>query len=79
MDGNACGNERGAEPKRQARGARKGVPADDLQLLKEQTKAGDNEAKTHQSQSGAHPSQEGSLGCKVVAQVGPLRWRHFAV
>src|SRR5579862_728016 len=74
IDDDAHGDERSAEPERDAggwgrRSGRRRM-VDDLDLLQEQAEAGHDESKTHESKSGANPGEEGAFGGDVVTQVG---------
>src|SRR5579862_368011 len=70
----AHGDERSAEPERDAggwgRSSGRRRMVDDLDLLQEQAEAGHDESKTHESEAGANPGEESAFGGEVVTQVG---------
>jgi hypothetical protein len=52
------------------------------ELLQKEPETRYNEAESHQGQTRANPCEKSSLGCQVIAKLGPephFRWRiHFA-
>ena len=63
-----------AEPQREPVGLRCSVALNEVNLLQKESEAGHDEAKAHQSKSGAEPSQKSSLGGQIVPEVSLARY-----